>query len=337
MSDELLKGVMIGAGYFAQYQAEAWNRTAGAEILAVADSVPGRAQEFAERWEIPRAYSDVVEMLEKEKPDFVDIVTRPQSHLKLVKLAAEHGIHAICQKPMARTWEECLEMVNVCAENGVRLIIHENWRWQPWYREIKRVLELGLIGKAFYAGFMMRKGDGRGPEPYPAQPYFREMEWLMVYEMAVHFLDVFRYLMGEINKVFCQVGRINPVLKGEDYALIQLESAIGVRGLIDANRFSGSLAPVLEEFRVEGDRGMIRLSPDGRLWLTEYGKDEMRHEFTSPESGYRGDSIRAAQEHYINCLRTGQMSENEGVDYLRTVAAVFACYRSVETGQAVPL
>ncbi len=328
---------MIGAGYFAQFQAEAWGRVKGAKIVAVADELPGRAEKFAEKWRIPRTYLDVIEMLEREKPDFVDIVTRPQSHRPLVEIAAERNINVICQKPMAQTWEECLAMVDTCAGRNVRLMVHENWRWQPWYREIKRVLDLGILGDTYYAGFTMRKGDGRGPEPYPAQPYFREMEQLLVYEMGVHFLDVFRFLLGEIDQVFCQIGRINTLIKGEDYALVQLNFSRGARGLIDANRYHGSLEPIIEEFRVEGDKGMIRLSPDGRLWLTEYPKEETHREYYRPGQGYRGDSVKAAQEHYISCLVTGEASENEGSDYLKTVATVFACYRSVETGQVAQI
>ncbi len=335
MSAERLKGAMIGAGYFAQFHAEAWSRIPGAEIVAVADLAPDKAQQFASRWQIARAYVGAEDMLEQEKPDFVDIVTRPESHVTLVKLAAERGVQIICQKPMAPTWEECLSMVKLCAENHVRLIIHENWRWQPWYREIKGLLERGLIGRPFYAGFVMRKGDGRGPEPYPAQPYFREMERLLVYEMAVHFLDTLRFLMGEITQIFCQLGRINPVIKGEDYALVQLDFACGARGLIDANRISGSLAPVIEEFRLEGDRAIIRLAPDGRLWVTEYGQEEVAHKFATTTQGYRSDSVKAAQEHYVSCLRTGQSSETEGEEYLKTMAAVFACYASAKIGQAV--
>lgn len=337
MSDELLKGAIIGAGYFAQFQAESWNRIGGVEVVAVADELPGRAEKFAETWHITRAYSNAIEMLEKEKPDFVDIVTRPKSHLPLVKIAAERGIHVICQKPMAPTWEECLEMVDICEGQNVRLIIHENWRWQPWYREIKRLLGRGVIGNPFYAGFIMRKGDGRGTEPYPVQPYFREMEQLLIYEMGVHFLDVFRFLFGEIEKIYCRIGRVNPAIRGEDYALATLDFKNGARGLIDANRFTGTLEPLIEEMRVEGDQGAIRLSPDGRLWLTEYDRGEKHHEYTNPDQGYRGDSIKAAQEHYISCLRSGELCENEAADYLKTVAAVFACYASVDSGQAVSL
>lgn len=339
MNGEPLKGVMIGAGYFAQFQAEAWRRAEGARIVAIADALPGRAEQFAERWKIGRAYHDIAEALERERPDFVDIITRSDSHLELVTLAARRGAHIICQKPMAPSWEECEAMVNVCAEAKVRLFIHENWRWQPWYREIKRLLDAGVVGKPFYASFVMRNSDGRGAEPYQTQPYFREMERLLVYEMAVHFLDTFRFLLGEIKSVYCQMGRINPVIKGEDYTLIQLAFENGACGLIDANRVSGPARrePISEELIIEGNCGKVRLARDCRIWIDEYGDAEKSHGYAAPSEGYRGDSVLATQQHFISCLRTGERCESEGDDYLKTVAAVFACYESAETGQAVSL
>src|SRR5215510_5435756 len=304
---------MIGAGYFARFHAEAWRRVEDARIVAVADVAAGRSEEFSERFGIPRAYHDVTEMLERESPDFVDIVTRSDSHPEIVRLAALHGAQVICQKPMAPSWEECLAMVSACDDAKVRLLIHENWRWQPWFREVKRLLDRGAIGKPFYASFVMRNSDGRGAEPYKAQPYFREMERLLVYEMVVHFLDAFRYLLGEFAGVFCRMGRVNNAIKGEDYTLIHLDFENGARGLIDANRISGPARrePISEELIVEGDRGKIRLARDCRIWLDDYGDAETPidagspHDYAFSAEGYRGDSVRATQRHIITCLRTG--------------------------------
>jgi D-apiose dehydrogenase len=337
LSEPPLKGVMIGAGYFAGFQAEAWRRIDGAAIAAAADPLPGRAEAFAREWGIPRAYTDAAAMLDAERPDFVDIVTRPGTHRELTELAAGRGAHVICQKPMAPSWDDCRAMVEACERAGTRLLIHENWRWQPWYRELRRLLDAGALGRPFHLGFRMRTGDGRGPEPYPVQPYFREMERFLLDETCVHFLDTFRYLAGEIAAVFCRTARINPVIRGEDCALVLLDFRSGARGLIDANRISGPAPPdvAFGTLTVEGDAGMVRLSPDGRLWLTEYGREEREHPFPTTDRGYRGDSVRAVQEHFVRCLRTGEQSETEGREYLKTVAAVLACYRSAEEGRVV--
>jgi predicted dehydrogenase len=203
----------------------------------------------------------------------------------------------------------------------------------------------------------MRNSDGRGAEPYKAQPYFREMERLLVYEMVVHFIDAFRYLLGEFTGVFCRMGRVNPGIKGEDYTLILLDFENGARGLIDANRISGPARrePISEELIVEGDRGKIRLARDCRIWLDDYGDAERPHDaershdaerphhaerphdYAFSAEGYRGDSVRATQRHIISCLRTGERCESEGEDYLKTMASVFACYDSADNGRAVPL
>jgi len=332
-----LKGVMIGAGFFAGFQAEAWKRVAGVEISAVADSHPGRAEAFAKEFGIPRSYTDVAAMFRSEQATFADIVTRPDSHRELCALAARHCSAVICQKPMAATLADCQAMVEDCASRGVRLLIHENWRWQPWYREAKRLTTQGRLGRVFHLGFRMRTGDGRGTAPYIVQPYFREMPRLLLYETVVHFLDTFRFFAGDLEWVFCQTDRINGAIRGEDYALLQVSFANGAKGLIDANRISGPWPPEVAfgEFRIEGEQGMIRIAADGTLFLTEYGKAEVVYPMKNPTEGYKGDSVRALQQHLAGCLWSGEAAESESADYLKTVRAVEACYRSAESGLPV--
>jgi predicted dehydrogenase len=337
MGDSSLKGVMIGAGFFAKFQAEAWKRIEGVELVAVADPLPGRAAAFAAEHGIPRGYTDAASMLKSENADFADIVTRPESHRELTELAARHCPAVICQKPMAPTWADCQAMVESCARRRVRLLIHENWRWQPWYREAKRLISQDRLGRVFHFGFRMRTGDGRGPGPYRPQPYFREMPRLLLYETVVHFLDTFRFLGGDLESVFCQTNRINPAIQGEDYTLVQVSFSNGAKGLIDANRISGASPPEVAfgEFRIEGEHAMIRIAADGTLSLTDYERPEILVAMEIPAQGYKGDSVRALQQHFAGCLLSGEASESEGSDYLKTVMAVDACYRSAETGMPV--
>jgi D-apiose dehydrogenase len=339
MSSTQLKGVIIGAGFFAQFQAEAWTRVSGVTITGVADPDQNRAQQLAAQWNIPRVYADAATMLQTEQPDFVDIITRPDTHLELTRLAAVHGAHVICQKPMAPTWEECLQMIAACEQAGVRLLIHENWRWQAWYREIRRLLNQNRLGQVFHIGFHMRLGDGRSAEAYAAQPYFRDMPQLLIYETAVHFLDTFRFLVDEIESIFCATQRINPAIRGEDATQIQATFVNGASGLIDANRISGVMpSPVaFGTLTVEGERASLRMTPSGDLFITDYGNDEQPHEYDKPEIGYKGDSVKAAQQHYVNCLLSGDACETEAEDYLRTVQAVNACYESAKTRQVFRL
>jgi predicted dehydrogenase len=194
-----MKGVLIGAGFFAWFHAEAWKRMAGVNLVAVADLAPGRAEVFAAKHGIARAYESVETMLDAERPSFVDIATRPETHLTLTRLAAQRGIHVICQKPIAPSMADCVAMCEACEKANARLLIHENWRWQPWYREAMRLIDAGALGALRQLSFDWRTGDGNGPEPFAAQPYFREMPRLIIYESLIHILDTFRFLAGELR------------------------------------------------------------------------------------------------------------------------------------------
>lgn len=322
-----LNGVLLGAGFFARFHADAWMRMPGVELVAVADVAPGRAQEFASEFAITRAYESVEAMFNAERPDFVDIATRPDTHLPLTRLAASRGIHVICQKPMSPTMADNIAMCEACEAAGVRLLIHENWRWQPWYREAKRIIDAGALGTLTHLAFDWRTGDGNGPEPYAEQPYFREMPRLLIHESLVHILDTFRYLAGEFAVTACRTQRENPVIAGEDWAEIEVSFAKGAKGFIHGDRQTGPMpTPVaMGTMTVEGERGSLRVLPTGEVFL----RDE-RLPFEPPTLGYKGDSVKATQCHLIECLRSGQPAESEGRDYLIIANRVEDCYRLSE-------
>jgi len=334
-----MKGVLIGAGYFAQFQAEAWKRLEERsegefEFAAVADITLGKAKEFAAKYGIARAYDSVENMLDREKPDFVDIATRPESHLLLTKLAGTRGIHVICQKPMAPTIADCIAMCDACERAGVRLLIHENWRWQPWYREAKRIVDAGTLGSLQNLRFDWRTGEGNGPTPYATQPYFPEMPRLLIYETLVHILDTFRFLAGEMRVTECKTRRMNPVIVGEDWAEIRVTFNTGASGFIHGDRQTGPVpAPVaMGSMVLDGERATLRIASDGHLFINKAGAvAEEAVPFTPPASGYKGDSVLATQQHLLDCLTTGCPSESEGRDYLKTVVLVEDCYRLAPT------
>ena len=333
------KVVLVGAGYFAQYHVDAWKRLRDVDLVAIADSDVTRADSFAQQFGVPRHYQSVERMLDAEQPDLMDIVTRPEAHLQLVQLAASRGVHAICQKPMAPSWDECVQMVEACTQSGVRLFLHETWRWQPWYREIHKIIASGKLCRPLQFNFQWRTGDGRGLLPYSAQPYFREMPRLLIYESLIHILDTFRFLGGEIASVHCRLLRANPAIRGEDHAVISLQFASGALGFIDGNRLSGgTLSSVaMGTCQIHGDLAQIRMADDGHLWLTEFGKEEVAHPVSIPRTGYKGDSVFATQRHLIDCWKAKTASESDGRDYLATMQAVFACYQSSERDQAIRL
>jgi predicted dehydrogenase len=308
---------------------EAWARIPDVSIVAAADADLARATRAA-----PHAYCSAEEMFEREALDFVDIATRPDSHLPLVRLAVQHRTPAICQKPMAESWDEAVEMVTLAEANGTPLMIHENWRWQPWFREIKRLLDGGVIGIPLAYFFRTRQNDGRGQTPYPQQPYFRSMPRFLIYETLVHQIDTSRFLFGSLRSVFARITRLNPAIEGEDRATLVLSHASGLQGVVDGHRFLDPqpAGPAMGDSWFEGDAGILNLQATGDISLNG-------ERVWSPgvQLGYKGDSVRATHEHFVTCLRHGTAFETNGRDYLRTYGAVEAAYASAASGRLISL
>lgn len=316
---------MVGCGYFGRIQIEAWQRIPEAEISAACDLDEAKVGEFGGEFGI-RAYSDLARMLDEEKPDFVDVVTRPFTHLDLVKRIGARGLPILLQKPLAVNWTDAQAVVAAAQDAGVRMMVNENWRRQRWYREIAALIAAGRIGDPFYYSMQARSRDGLGPVPYARQPYFKDMPRLIIFEMLVHHLDTARFLFGPIEEVYCRTAKLNPIIAGEDVALIQTEHASGLRGVIDGNRATEPEEPGqgMETTQIDGFEGKIRLGPAGRVRLNgEVVFDG------SDLPGYKGDSCFATQRHFVECLESGEEFETEAADYMnKTFAVVEACYRS---------
>ncbi len=260
MNEKRLRGVGIGAGYFSHYQYEAWSRIPEVRIGGIYNRTRSKAEAIAAEYGIDRVYDGIEEMLDAEQPDFVDIITPPETHLDIVRMAAQRGIHIICQKPLAPTYDECVAIVEEADRAGVRFMVHENWRWQPWYREIKRLMEQGALGEVFSLCFRMRMGDGWQEDAYLArQPFFRDYPRLLVYETGVHFIDTFRYLCGEMETVYARLRQLNPDIQGEDSGQLVFGFPGGQTAILDASRYNENEAEnprlTFGELRIDGSKG----------------------------------------------------------------------------------
>jgi len=340
MDGKKLRGVAVGAGYFSQYHFDAWQRIEQAEIVALCALDAAQASEAAGKFHIPRTYGDVGVMLDREQPDFVDIITPPGSHWELVQLAAKRGVHILCQKPLAPTMEEARAIVDIAAKAGVRLMVHDNFRFQPWHREAKKLLDQGAIGALQTISCRTRLGDGWGEEAYLSrQPYFRDMPRLLIFETGVHFIDVYRYLAGEITQVYARLRRLNPVIKGEDCALICFDFAAGASGVWDADRFHEGPAKdpryTFGEFSLEGDAGALRIDGEGTIFLRRLGKPEQQHPYAHSHRGFAGDCVFATLSHFVERLQNGAPFETSGENYLNTLGVQEAVYASSAAGRPV--
>ena len=325
---KIIKGALIGCGFFSQHHQEAWSRVPDAEIVAACDLSLERARAAA-----PRAYTSVEEMLKVEELDFVDVVTRSTTHPELISLAAERGLAIICQKPMAPDWATACRMVEIAESYGVRFMIHDNWRWQSWYRAASAMIARGDIGTPLNYGFRCQVSHGTGDEPYPKQAYFRQLERFLIDEVLVHHIDTARFLFGDISSIYAEAARTNPRMVGEDYAILTLRHVNGAMGSVEGHAFvKHNSSPTHDDAIFEGDSGTIRLSSLGEICA---GDERI---WRDSGTGYRGDSVYAAQAHFIDCLKSGQPFETGAREYLeKTFAVVEAAYASLASHSRVEI
>lgn len=327
---KVFKGAMIGCGFFSRHHAEAWRRITNVRIVAACDSRLERAQAVSER-----AYVSPEVMLEREDLDFVDIVSRSETHFDLVSQAAQRGLAITCQKPMAPDWATACRMVEAVEAKGVRLMIHDNWRWQPWYRAARRMIAAGDIGIPLSYGFRCRWKDGADEAPYPQQSYFRDLHRFIIDETMVHHIDTARFLFGDIQTVYAEAMRVNPRIQGEDHAILTVRHTAPVMGWLDGHSFIAldDAGPSIDESMFEGKEGSIRISATGEIWSGH--RKIWTQDFST---GYRGDSVYNTLLHFIQSLETGERFETEAREYLeKTFAAVEAAYASAASKRGVAI
>lgn len=337
-----LRGVGIGAGYFAPFQYEAWTRIPEVEIVAICDRTEAKGRAVMAQYDIPRYYSDWKRLIDTEEPSFVDIITPPADHEEMCAYAAARNVNIICQKPLAPTMEASMRIVENASAARVRLMVHENWRWQPWYRKIKEISDTGAIGIFTHIHSMTRLGDGWGDNPYsPRQPYFREYPRLLLYETGVHFIDTFRFLLGEVTSVFAQLRRLNPIIRGEDAGRLLLTFQSGATALWDANRYNETEADAPRftfcQLRIDGTQGHLTMDHDSNIRMKMLGGPGRDVPYPRENKNFAGDCVYSLQRHFIDCMLTGREFESNGEDYLKTIGIVQAAYDSAMRSEVVAL
>ncbi|SEN95398.1 Predicted dehydrogenase [Pseudorhodobacter antarcticus] len=333
-----LRIACLGAGYFSQFHIDGWRRIPGTTLVGVADTTLSKAAATG------APAFDSFDALLATKPDIIDIILPPPGHADAIRSALAAKPRAIiCQKPFCTSLEQTREITALAMAAKIPLIVHENFRFQPWYRAIKQALDAGRIGTPLQATFRLRPGDGQGPHAYLArQPYFQQMPRFLIHETGVHWIDTFRYLFGNPSHVYADLRRVNPVISGEDAGFVTFDHPNGLRALFDANRHLDHAADnprrTMGEALIEGTDGTLDLAGDGAVWHRAFGS-QTRSEILPPDThaGFGGDYTRALQNHVVSALLTGSVLENQAHDYLRVIYIEQAVYLSAATGRKLEI
>ena len=338
MDNAPLRVGVIGCGFFAQNQLAAWAAMDGVTLAAVCDLDAEKAAAAATKFGAV-AHLDAAEMLAKEKLDFVDIVTTMGSHRALVELAVTHRLPVIVQKPLAPSWRDCVAIVEACRSARVPLMVHENTRFLTPIRKAREIIDRGELGPLTWARVAFRTGH----DIYAKQPYLADEENFALLDLGVHMLDVARYLIGDVSRVYCQIESVKPGIRGEDMATTMLRHHSGATSVVEcsyASQIQPDPFPQLA-LQVEGRRGSLRIDLGYRMSVFSDGavreidvSPNLLPWSTPPWHGTQ-ESVARIQCHWVDALRERMETETSGADSLKTYGLVFGAYRSARSGQAV--
>ncbi|MBV9138364.1 MAG: Gfo/Idh/MocA family oxidoreductase [Hyphomicrobiales bacterium] len=317
------KVALAGAGMISWYHLTAWrNLGERVELVAVCDPDSEKAHRRAKEFKIAKVYTDRETMLASEAIDALDVATPRETHAGWVEAAARRGIDVLCQKPLTPTLSEAQELVRRI-DGKIRLMVHENWRFRPWYRELKRWIAAGLLGKLVLARMaMVTSGflpDASGKRPaFVRQPFMQHEKRLMMAEVLIHHLDVMRFLCGDLRVVGARGARTLPDVAGETVASIFLETRTGapveVTGTMAAAGYP-SRAP--DRLEIVGSQASALFE---QSLLRRLGPDPVEIAFDN-EKGYQA-SFDGVITHFVECLESGTPFETGPSDNLETLRLV---------------
>ena len=331
---------LIGCGFYAQNHLNAWSdlKAGGTDLVAVCDLDAAKAEaaghNFGAQW-----FTDAAQMLDRMKIDLLDIATQMHSHRALGALAAERGIAAILQKPLAPTLGECEEIVAKAARHGTWLAVHENFRFETPMRRVKARLEAGDIGQPNWARISFRTGY----EIYAGQPYLMSEDRLSIIDSGIHVLDLARWFMGEVDYLTCEAQRRNPKIKAEDTATILLRHKSGAVSIVESTYEAHRIPDVFPEtlLEIEGTEGSVIVTQGEQMTVTSRGKATTEFigtpllPWTTRPWHVSQEAVLHTCAHMIASFRAGKPAETDGADSLKTFALVEAAYQSAEAHTAV--
>ena len=194
MSEKVIRVGIAGAGTIADMaHCKCW-REAGAEVVAMADTYPGRAARFAAKWDVPNAYETVTEMLAAHPEiDVVSVCVPPFAHKDVAIEALEAGKHIYLEKPSAASEAEMVEINEAVHRSGKLIMTGSHSIYSASMQATKRYIDAGNLGDIYFVRSISdrRRGTARG--------WFRQKEYGIGgvgMDTGSHSLDRMVYLLG---------------------------------------------------------------------------------------------------------------------------------------------
>jgi predicted dehydrogenase len=323
-----LRIAVVGAGRISKYHFVAWQSAPDVAVVAVCDIDAARAREAAEEYAVPASYDSVATLLEREKVDALDIASPPDSHEEILGLAAARGVDCLCQKPMARDFDEATRIVENVTPR-IRLMVNENRRHLPYFQRAQQWIAEGSVGKIQQASMTAYRSlflpDPNGK--YSGTPALVHGVRLYLGEAMIHQIDALRSLLGPLRVIAARTLHTDPVLKGDTLCTLFMKTEGGAPVVISGNSAAvGYPKSFNDRFEILGSRASI-VWEDNVLRLLG---PEPREEAFDMEGQYAEmyqSCFTTAALAFREALRSGGPFPTDAKDNLETLRIVEDAYR----------
>lgn len=319
-----------------------------AELVAVMEINRELAEQCRAKWNCARAYDSEAALLADPDVDAVYIASPVVLHAKQAMMAADAGKHILIEKPLAMTAEEGQQVLDHCAQKGVKIAAGLMMRFGSYVQVMKRAIAEGRIGRPV-------SGYSQFTCWYPDMPgVWRQSKSSggggAMMDMGVHCIDLMQYVLGtKVKQVAAFHDTLSFHYEVEDSSMVLLRMENGVQCVVQSNF---NIPDEAAKWRLEffGDQG--RLMGENVIGQVDGGTLDAL--FLGPQGGY--DAVQnvkeAVGEHieveFGNCyqreiasfshsLLTGAPLEAPASDAVQVQRVIEAAYRSNDTGRIIDL
>jgi predicted dehydrogenase len=338
----------VGAGFIMRDVQLPAYADAGFEVVAITSRTPEIAREVADLRGISRVYDGLQDMLADPSVEILDIAVPPDQQLAIVRQAVKDGRYLkaiLAQKPLAVTYQDAQQIVELCSQRGLALGVNQNMRYDQSIRALKTLLERGELGHPVLATIEMRA------VPH-WQAWLRSYQRLTLLNMSIHHIDSFRFLFGDPKSIYVSA-RKDPRTRfphEDGICLYVLEYANGLRAAGWDDVWTGprterdDLKPYIK-WRVDGTAGLA----EGTLGWPNY-PNRSPSTLTYTSSAQPGvwitprwsevwfpDAFVGPMADLMHAVRRGVQPVVSGADNLNTMAVIEAGYRSLREHRPVEI
>jgi predicted dehydrogenase len=343
----MIRMVISGAGAIAERaHIPALQSIAGIEIVGLQSRTAEKAQQVAARLfrspaTPPAIYTDFEEMLVRERPDAVGIFTPNYLHCEYTLRAVAAGAHVLCEKPMAPTAADAHRMVEAAARANRVLMVSMQRRYGGFEAAVKRALHMGAIGTPNFIRARLSHG---GPEGWaPGQHWFVDPGLAgggATLDLGVHVADLALWYLGEAASVSGYTVTTSKPIDVDDTGVMLLRFRSGALGVVEA---SWASQPGLSGLEIYGSAGRVMIGyPRNELSIVRadgttvpgYAHEDVRAQFDARDLLA---PFRALAQNFADAIEGRAAPTPDGLDGLRAVEVIDACYRSSRSGQRIDL